>query len=191
MLTPVPAWRDAIRTKESTVIDFCELTVPYLVLPPDTAGASYRIERVFEGPDLVLCNGQPIARSYSLGAVRQRSGCTVIARRRRGRPVTLLLAATCNAAGVDGEQWRSFCSALATLLHHQARWGVQCETECDQLPLERIELSTHELLLRLQVLRLQPWLSMAFSGECRDQSRRAIRVGQVRQACLLPLARVA
>jgi hypothetical protein len=105
--------------------------------------------------------------------------------------VTLLLAATFNAAGVDGDQWSSFCSALSALLHQQSRWGVQCETECDQLPLERIDLSTHELLVRLQILRLQPWLSMAFSGECRDQSRRAIHVGQVQEACPLSFARVA
>jgi hypothetical protein len=164
MLTPAPALRDAFRMKESAMIDFCELTLPCLVLPPDTPQANFRIERRTDGPDLVLCNGQPIARSYSLGKVRPRKLGTVIVHRRSNRPVTLLLAATFNEASADDAEWCAYRAALVTLLQHQPRWDVQCETECDQLPLERIDVSIRELVWRLERLCQQPRLSMAFIG---------------------------
>lgn len=63
----------------------------------------------------------------------------------RGGWTVLIAAPAARAAAEDDERWASFLAALVSLLQAHRSWVVLCESDCDQQPLERHQVSAGRL----------------------------------------------
>ena len=67
---------------------------------------------------------------------------------------TVLLAApAANAAAGDDDTWARFLAALMLVLRGHATWRVNCESDCEQHPLEELELAPERLSQLLESYR--------------------------------------
>ena len=63
----------------------------------------------------------------------------------RANWTVLLVSATANEAAMNDETWTKFLGALLIVLSTHTAWRVICESDCDQHPLEELELSADGL----------------------------------------------
>lgn len=63
----------------------------------------------------------------------------------RGDWTVLVAAPAARAAAKDNERWARFLGAMVSMLHAHESWVVRCETDCDQHPLERHQISPEQL----------------------------------------------
>jgi hypothetical protein len=63
----------------------------------------------------------------------------------RGGWTVLIAAPAAREAAGDDERWSSFLGALVSVLQAHQSWVVRCESDCDQHPLERLEISAERL----------------------------------------------
>ena len=73
----------------------------------------------------------------------------------------LIVGPTARAASRDDGRWSRFLSALILVLQAHEAWVVRCESDCDQRPVERLEISAERLATLLDGMRAE-LASMAF-----------------------------
>ena len=67
----------------------------------------------------------------------------------------LIVGPTARAASGDDGRWSRFLSALILVLQAHGAWVVRCESDCDQRPVERLEISAERLVALLDGLRAE------------------------------------
>ncbi len=67
----------------------------------------------------------------------------------------LIAGPTARAASRDDRSWPQFLSALILVLQVHEAWVVRCESDCDQRPVERLEISAERLATLLDGLRAE------------------------------------
>ena len=67
----------------------------------------------------------------------------------RANWTVLLAAGTANTAAANDETWAQFLNALALVLSAHAVWRVKCESDCDQHPVEKLEISADKVCMLL------------------------------------------
>src|SRR5207302_6744825 len=77
----------------------------------------------------------------------------------------LLLRDPANAAAEDDDAWEGFLEALRAILHGHPQWRVTCESDCDQYPVEMLELTPDTLVSLLDSYRSTRHFPIAFCSE--------------------------
>lgn len=73
----------------------------------------------------------------------------------RGAWTVLRVAPAANEAADDDGRWPRFLGALVSVLQAHGAWVVRCESDCDQRPVERLEVSAERLAELLDGLRTE------------------------------------
>lgn len=73
----------------------------------------------------------------------------------RGNWTVLSVAPAASAAACDDVRWPQFLAALVSVLQAHRAWVVRCESDCDQRPVERFEISAERLATLLDSLRAE------------------------------------
>jgi hypothetical protein len=82
----------------------------------------------------VVTAGQAYTNVEAWAGAPERAGWTV-----------LLAAQPANAAAATDETWARFLAALVLVLRVHSTWRVTCESDCEQHPVDKIELSPESL----------------------------------------------
>jgi len=76
----------------------------------------------------------------------------------------LTLAHEARAAMANETQWQRYLNLLRGFLDHHVSWVLVAEADCDQHPIVQVELSTAEVVARLDRQRQSPKSSFSLSA---------------------------
>lgn len=77
----------------------------------------------------------------------------------------LVLSQDANAAADDDVAWPGYLNALRTLLTEHSTWRVTCESDCEQHPVQMLELGVDALVNLLDSYRTSGYFPIAFCVE--------------------------
>lgn len=80
----------------------------------------------------------------------------------RAKWTTLLVRDQANVAVRDDGDWLAFLDALRTVLMAHPEWRVTCESDCEQYPLETLDLTPDEMVAQLASYRRTHHFPIAF-----------------------------
>lgn len=83
----------------------------------------------------------------------------------RGDWTVVLLSASANAAAQSDHAWQHYLDTLLMVLKSHPLWRVTCESDCDQTPLERFDLTPDVLVSLLDAYRISRHYPIAFYAE--------------------------
>jgi hypothetical protein len=86
----------------------------------------------------------------------------------RNYATSLELTRDANAAAAKKETWSTYLNAVFMILEHHPNWLVYCESDCDQYPVEKIDLTPKELIDLLDKYRTVKYYPIAFFCESSD-----------------------
>jgi hypothetical protein len=73
----------------------------------------------------------------------------------RGAWTVLSVAPAASEAADDDRRWPQFLAAVVSVLQAHGAWVVRCESDCDQRPVERFEISAERVAALLDSLRTE------------------------------------
>lgn len=83
----------------------------------------------------------------------------------RAQWTVLLLAQQASSAAQHDAAWAAYLDAVLTILEGHPTWRVTCESDCDQHPLVRLDLTPEELVTTLDQYRNGRHYPIAFYCE--------------------------